>query len=142
MRHGKTVATNADNVWRPGSGSKSGTPRAPWVPARSGSGPAEYSGRDCGDEDRTVRSGDQGGLAETSASECVQFEAEFTAALQRATAELDLAPAEEVLDRWWGIAAIRTNRLTEAERAQLARARAGDFTGLWECDEAGHWVQL
>jgi Family of unknown function (DUF6247) len=81
-------------------------------------------------------------LAETSASECAQFEAELTAALQRATTELDLAPAEQVLDRWWGIAAIRTNPLTEAEREQLTRARAGDFTGLWERDEAGNWVQL
>jgi hypothetical protein len=81
-------------------------------------------------------------LAEVSPSECAQFEAELAAALARASAELDLAPADEVLDRWWGIAVIRANPLTEAERAQLARARAGDFTGLWERDEAGNWVQL
>ncbi|MGH3755956.1 MAG: hypothetical protein ACRDRP_25400 [Pseudonocardiaceae bacterium] len=31
----------------------------------------------------------------------------------------------------------------EAELAEaLARARAGDFTGLWERDEAGNWAQL
>ncbi|MPZ67862.1 MAG: hypothetical protein GEU83_21070 [Pseudonocardiaceae bacterium] len=37
-------------------------------------------------------------------------------------AEFDLAPAEAVLDRWWGIAAIRANPLSEQEQAQLARA--------------------
>jgi len=45
-----------------------------------------------------------------------------------------------VLDRWWGIAAIRANPLSEQE--QLARARAGSFTGLWERDEAGNWTQM
>ena len=81
-------------------------------------------------------------LAETSPSECARFEAELTAALQQASAELDLTPAEQVLDRWWGIAVIRTNPLADAEREQLARARGGDFTGLWERDKAGNWVQL
>jgi hypothetical protein len=81
-------------------------------------------------------------LAEASPDECAQFEAEFAEALARAGAEFDLAPAEAVLDRWWGIAAIRANPLSEQEQAQLARARAGDCTGLWERDEAGNWTQL
>ncbi len=81
-------------------------------------------------------------LAEASPDECAQFEAEFAAALDQASAQMDLAPADEVLDRWWGIAAIRINPLTDAERDQVARARAGDFTGLWEREEAGNWVQL
>lgn len=81
-------------------------------------------------------------LGEVSPDECAQFEAELAAALAQASAELDLAPAQEVLDRWWGIAAIRANPLTTAEREQVARARGGDFTGLWERDEAGNWIQL
>ena len=81
-------------------------------------------------------------LAEASPDDCAQFEAEFAAALDQASAEMDLAPAEEVLDRWWAIAAIWVNPLTEAERDQVARARAGDSRGLWERDEAGNWVQL
>lgn len=81
-------------------------------------------------------------LAEISPDECAQFEAELGAALERARAELDLMPAEEVLDRWWGITAIRANPLSAAEREQLARAHSGDFAGLWERDEAGNWVQL
>ena len=81
-------------------------------------------------------------LAEASPEECVQFEAEFAAALAQASAEMDLAPADEVLDRWWGIAVIRANPLTEAEREQVTRARGGDLSGLWERDAAGDWVQL
>jgi hypothetical protein len=81
-------------------------------------------------------------LAEVSSAECAQFEAEFAEALARAGTELNLAPAEVVLDRWWGIAVVRANPLSDQEQAQLARARAGDFTGLWERDAAGNWAQL
>ncbi len=80
-------------------------------------------------------------MAEASPSECARFEAEFAAALTRASAELDLASAEEVLDRWWGIATIRANPLTEAEREQVARARAtghGLASRLIVLDDAGH----
>lgn len=71
-----------------------------------------------------------------------RFEAELGEALTRAGAELDLAPAEAVLGRWWGIVVIRANPLSEAARAQVARARDGGSDGLWERDEAGNWVQL
>lgn len=81
-------------------------------------------------------------LAKVSPEECAQFEAEFTQVLTRAGAEFDLAPAEAVLDHWWGIAVIRANPLSEQERTQLKRAREGVFGGLWEHDEAGNWVQL
>jgi hypothetical protein len=81
-------------------------------------------------------------LGEVSPDECAQFEAEFAQALARAGAEFDLAPAEAVLDRWWGIAVIRANPLSEQEQEQVARARQGLFDGLWERDEAGNWVQL
>ncbi len=70
------------------------------------------------------------------------FESELRAALERAKAELDLAPAQQVLDRWWGIAAIRANPLEAHEQAQVARARSGDLSGLWEQDESGGWIQL
>jgi len=81
-------------------------------------------------------------LAEVSPRECAEFEVEFAEGLARAGAEFDLAPAEAVLDRWWGIAAIRVNLLSEHEAAQLAAARGGDFTGLRTRDEHGNWVQL
>ena len=81
-------------------------------------------------------------LADVSPDECAQFEVEFAQALARAGAQFDLAPAEAVLDRWWGIAVIRANPLSEQEQTQLARAREGVFDGLWERDEAGSWVQL
>jgi len=81
-------------------------------------------------------------LAQLSPGECAQFEAEFAQATARAGAEYDLAPAEAVLDRWWGIAVIRANPLSEQEQAQLARARDGVFDGLWERDDHGDWHQL
>jgi hypothetical protein len=81
-------------------------------------------------------------LAAVSPEECAAFEAEFAQALARASAELDLAPAEEVLDRWWRIAVIRANPLSEKEQAQVARVKAGDFTGLLARDERGNWIRL
>lgn len=81
-------------------------------------------------------------LAVVSPEECAAFEAEFAQALARAGVEFDLAPVEQVLDRWWGIAVIRANPLSEQERVQVARAKTGDFTGLLARDERGNWVHL
>ncbi len=66
-------------------------------------------------------------LAELAPDECVLFEAEFQQAIVRASETFDLAPLDAVLDRWWGIAAIRANPLSEQEHAQVARAKTGDF---------------
>jgi hypothetical protein len=55
-------------------------------------------------------------LAELSADECTQFGAEFEQALGHAAETFDLAPVDAVLDRWWGIAAIRV----ETQTAMLA----------------------
>lgn len=68
-------------------------------------------------------------LAEAAPADCDRFEREFRQALARAESDFDLASIERVLDRWWGIAAIRANPLSPAERDQVARARAGDETG-------------
>lgn len=81
-------------------------------------------------------------LRATSPDECAVFESEFRAALDQARSELDLAPVQQVLDRWWGIAAIRANPLEAHEQAQVAHARSGDLSGLWEQDESGSWTQL
>src|SRR5438309_11426070 len=69
---------------------------------------------------RDLASTDATDPAQVSPEECAQFEAEFAEGLARASAEFDLAPAEAVLDRWWGIAAIRVNPLSEQEAAQVA----------------------
>jgi hypothetical protein len=34
------------------------------------------------------------------------------------------------------------NPLTAAERGQVERAKAGDFTGLYTRNENGNWIQL
>jgi Family of unknown function (DUF6247) len=80
-------------------------------------------------------------LAEHSPKECRQFEDEFHRALALADVQVDLAPAEAVLDRWWGIAAIRANPLTEHEQELVARARAGDESGWVTRDQDGGGVR-
>lgn len=81
-------------------------------------------------------------LAEFAPDECALFETEFQRAMARASESFELAPLDAVLDQWWGIAAIRANPLSEEERAQVERAKTGDFTGLLARDEHGNWVQL
>jgi ApbE superfamily uncharacterized protein (UPF0280 family) len=80
-------------------------------------------------------------LTERAPAECEQFEAEFQQALAQAGETFDLTPVAAVLDRWWGIAAIRANPLTEQERELVARARAGDDSGWVARDEDGCWPQ-
>ncbi len=93
---------------------------------------------------RIERSGPEirAALAEFAPDECASFEVELQRAIGRAAESFDLAPAEAVLDRWWGIAVIRANPLSEQEQAQVARAKAGDFTGLLVRDERGNRVRL
>lgn len=81
-------------------------------------------------------------LARFAPTECPRFEAELGQALTTAAETLDLEPAQAVLDRWWGVAVIRANPLSEDEQAQVARARTGDFAGLLARDESGNWVRL
>lgn len=81
-------------------------------------------------------------LAELAPDECAEFEAELRAALSRAGIDFDLAPVERVLDRWWGIATIRANPLSEAERDQVACARTGDDTGWIVHHEDGTRARL
>ena len=75
-------------------------------------------------------------LSAVAPADLAEFEAEFLRALAQSGERFDLAPLEAVLDRWWGIAAIRANPLTDRERELLARARAGDDTG-WVTREQG-----
>ncbi|MGH3719751.1 MAG: DUF6247 family protein [Pseudonocardiaceae bacterium] len=81
-------------------------------------------------------------LAEYAPAECARFEAEFQQAAARALETFDVAPLDEMLDQWWGIAAIRANPLSAQEQEQVARAKAGDVTGLFARDEHGNWVRL
>lgn len=81
-------------------------------------------------------------LAEHAPADRERFEAELRAALSRAADDLDLAGVNAVLARWHALATMAANPLTDDERAQVARAKVGNFAGLWECDGAGNWVQL
>lgn len=71
-----------------------------------------------------------------------RFEEEFRLAAQAAGEQLDLAPLDEVLNRWWGLAALYANPLSEEEKNALARARAGDYTGFSSLNPDGTWQQL
>lgn len=81
-------------------------------------------------------------LLEHAPDECAKFDADFRQAVAEAGVTFDLAPIEAVLDRWWGIAAIHANPLTEPEKAQVSRAKDGDFTGFHARDQDGNWTQL
>jgi hypothetical protein len=81
-------------------------------------------------------------LEQFAPDEVAAFEAELGQAIADAATSLDLASAQAVLDRWWGIAAIRANPLTAAEKSQVDRARHGDVAGLVTRDERGEWVRL
>ncbi len=80
-------------------------------------------------------------LTELAPAECKEFEAELRQALAHAAADFDLGHVDAVLDRWWGIAAMCANPLTEQEREPVVQARAGVDTG-WYVRENGSWIQL
>ncbi len=80
-------------------------------------------------------------LMQWSPGECAQFEAEFREAAQVAGERFDLAPLDALLERWWRIANVRAQPLTDEEHALLARFRAGDERGLY-VREADGWRQL
>ena len=68
--------------------------------------------------------------------------AELRTALTRAGADLELAGPQAVLARWHALATMAANPLTDDEQAQVARAKAGDFSGFSVRDEHGNWTTL
>ncbi len=77
-------------------------------------------------------------LADLSPEEAGQFEREYRDALTRAAESLDLAEAESILTRWWGIATVRANSLTDEERQLVRRVRAREDVG-WSSPAA--WLE-
>jgi hypothetical protein len=75
---------------------------------------------------------------------CRQFETEFRSALALAAQNLDLSGPQAVLTHWQAVAMMAANPLTDDEREQIERAKAGDVSGLlsWHQDETGSWVRL
>lgn len=81
-------------------------------------------------------------LAEWAPDEVSRFEREFHHALSEAARSFDIAPLDDLLERWRRVAAVRANPLTPHEEEQLRRARAGDDTGLWEQAEDGTFHRI
>lgn len=81
-------------------------------------------------------------LGRHSPADVPAFEREFMEALSVAAASYDTRALDEVIDRWWRVAVVRSATLTEAEQGQLNRARAGDFTGLLEQTADGSFRRI
>jgi hypothetical protein len=107
-----------------------------------------YVATDTPDNTPTVvdRSGPaiQAALLAHAPERCRQFEAEFRSALALAAQNLDLSGPQVVLAHWQAVAVMAANPLTDEEREQIERAKAGDVSGLlsWHQDENGSWVRL
>lgn len=81
-------------------------------------------------------------LAEHAPADVEVFEGEFHQALGEAAASFDTGAVDQVLTRWWRIAAVRMLQLEEDEADQVQRARVGDFTGLLEQGHDGAFRRL
>ncbi|GAA1436003.1 hypothetical protein GCM10009616_34720 [Microlunatus lacustris] len=68
-------------------------------------------------------------LRDLSPHEADEFDQEYRDALVRAADTFDLTEAETTLTRWWGIANLRANPLTEAEHDLIRRFHAGEDVG-------------
>jgi hypothetical protein len=79
-------------------------------------------------------------LERLGTGEVESFDADFRRALELAGEALDLAPVEDVLDRWWARAVAAANPLSDLELEQLRRARHGDMTGLLTRTVDGTWT--
>ena len=81
-------------------------------------------------------------LAEHAPSEVAIFEREFHHALTEAASSFDISAVDQVLTRWWRIAALRSINLSDIEKDQVRRAQSGDFTGLLEQTSDGSFRRL
>lgn len=81
-------------------------------------------------------------LEQWSPTELQRFDAEFHQAIAVAGETFDIAPLNDLLERWRRIAALRANPLTPEEHQLLHRVRAGDDRGLWEQAEDGTFHRL
>jgi len=70
-----------------------------------------------------------------------QLRTDTIRSLQKSRTLFELAPLDAVLDRWWGIAAIRTNPLNEPEHELVAHAQAGGYSGWVARNEDGRGAQ-
>ena len=69
-------------------------------------------------------------LQQHSPTELAAFEHEFNDALHTALTSFDLSAANQVVRRWWLLAAGRSQPATPAELDLVDRARRGDLAGL------------
>lgn len=78
-------------------------------------------------------------LAEHAPEDLPEFEAEFRIALAETDEDFDLTRVDAVITTWWGRAHLRLHPPTDAERDAVARATAGDNSGL--LTRTGTWTR-
>ena len=71
----------------------------------------------------------QAALLAHAPERCAEFETELRSVLACAAEDLDLARVDATLARWHAVATMAANPLTDDERQQIERARAGDPAG-------------
>jgi hypothetical protein len=81
-------------------------------------------------------------LAAHAPQDVARFERELREALHLAETDRDLDRVDRLIRHWHALATLAANPLTEAERAQLTRARAGDVSGLRARRDDGTWATL
>ena len=81
-------------------------------------------------------------LAEHAPSEVEAFELEFHQALTGAAATFDTSAIDQVLTRWWRTAVLRSIQLSDVEKDQVRRAKAGNVAGLLEQASDGSFRRL
>lgn len=81
-------------------------------------------------------------LAQHAPAEVAVFEVEFRRALNEAATSFDTRVVDEVVQRWWRIAIVRSIEFSDAELEQIRRARAGDYTGLLEQTADGSFRRI
>lgn len=88
------------------------------------------------------RSAIRAALDEHAPAQREQFDAEYRRAVDQSGGALDTAQLDSVLDRWWGTVVILASPLSQQELDQVARARNGDFTGLFARGKDGTWIVM
>lgn len=81
-------------------------------------------------------------LARHTPADVQVFEREFQQALSEAARTFDTHGLDDVIERWWRIAVVRSIELSDAEQQQLERASTGDFTGLFEQTADGSFQRI
>lgn len=81
-------------------------------------------------------------LARHAPAEVAVFEDEFRRALKEAAVSFDTRVVDDVVERWWRMAIVRSIEFSDEEQDQIRRAQAGDYMGLLEQTADGSFRRI